>query len=170
MLYFIRNPLDVAVSFASHLNAGMDKTIAIMNNPGYAFCHRTDRLYNQLQQKLLTWSDHVQSWVDESGLPLVVIRYEDMKAEPMLTFTRATSFIGLKNNKDKIDAALNMSSFDRLKKQEEEKGFSEKSASSVSFFRKGLAGEWKNVLTHEQVKKIVAEHGEMMKRFGYINQ
>ncbi len=141
-----------------------------MNNPGYAFCFRSDRLHNQLRQRLSTWSDHIQSWVDKSGLPVLVIRYEDMKAEPMLTFTRATSFIGLKNNKDEIEAALKMSSFDILKKQEEEKGFSEKSASAVSFFRKGLAGEWKNVLTPEQVKRIVDAHGEMMRRFGYINQ
>ncbi len=170
VIYFIRNPLDVAVSFAHHLSAGFDKTISIMNNADYAFCYRSDRLHNQLRQRLFTWSNHIQSWVDKSGLPVLVIRYEDMKAAPMLTFTRATSFIGLKYKKDEIEAALKMSSFDILKKQEEEKGFSEKSASAVSFFRKGLAGDWKNVLTPEQVKRIVDAHGEMMGRFGYINQ
>ncbi len=168
VLYFIRNPLDVAVSFANHLNAGMDKTIAIMNNPGYAFCHRTDRLYNQLQQRLLTWSDHVKSWVDVSGLPLLVIRYEDMKSDPLETFSRAVTFIGLNHCPAEIEAALDRASFARLKQQEEEKGFSEKSAASPGFFRKGIVGDWKNVLSKEQVKRIVEEHGDMMKRFGYL--
>jgi hypothetical protein len=168
VLYFIRNPLDVAVSFAHHLNAGIDKTIAIMNNPGYAFCHKTDRLFNQLQQKLLTWSGHVKSWVDESGLPLLVIRYEDMKDKPAETFSRAATFLGINHCTSEIETALDRASFARLKQQEEEKGFSEKSAASPSFFRKGIAGDWKNVLSSEQVQRVVNEHYEVMERFGYL--
>ena len=80
VVYFIRNPLDVVLSFAHHLNTSIDKTIAIMNNPAYAFCDRRDRLHNQLSQRLLTWSSHVKSWVDESGLPVLIMRYEDMLA------------------------------------------------------------------------------------------
>ena len=82
VIYIIRNPLDVAVSFAHHLHTSIDKTIDIMNNPEYAFCDRRDRLANQLRQRLLTWSGHVKSWVDESGLRVWVMRYEDMSAQP----------------------------------------------------------------------------------------
>ncbi len=169
VLYFIRNPLDVVVSFANHLNTGIDRTIGIMNNPEYAFCNRTDRLYNQLQQKLLTWSGHVKSWADESGLPLLVIRYEDMKSSPLETFSRAATFIGLDHGQSEIETALDRASFARLKQQEEEKGFSEKSAASPSFFRKGIIGDWKNVLSGDQVKRIVSEHGDIMQRFGYLS-
>jgi hypothetical protein len=167
-VYFIRNPLDVAVSFAHHLAAGIDKTIGIMNNPGYAFCPRADRLYNQLRQNLSSWSGHVKSWTEDSGLPLLVMRYEDMKAGPVETFARAVSFLGLHFTLQDIEAALERASFARLKQQEEEKGFSEKSAASPSFFRKGDVGDWKNVLTREQVNRIVEAHGEMMGRFGYL--
>jgi hypothetical protein len=169
ILYFIRNPLDVAVSFANHLNTGIDKTIAIMNKPEYAFCHRTDRLHNQLQQKLLTWSGHVKSWVDDSGLPLLVMRYEDMKSNPVETFSKAVSFIRLSFTIKEIETALDRASFARLKQQEEEKGFSEKNAASPSFFRKGVVGDWKNVLTEEQVQRIIGEHYDMMERFGYLS-
>jgi hypothetical protein len=168
VLYFIRNPLDVAVSFASHLNAGIDKTIAIMNDPGYTFCHKTDRLYNQLQQRLFTWSAHVKSWVDDSGLPILVIRYEDMKEHPVDTFSRAATFIGINHCISEIETALDRASFARLKQQEEEKGFSEKSAVSPSFFRKGIVGDWKNVLDREQVNRIAQAHREVMERFGYL--
>jgi hypothetical protein len=168
VVYFIRNPLDVVVSFAHHLATNIDKTIAIMSNPKYAFCYRTDRLHNQLRQQLYTWSGHVKSWVDDSGLPVLVLRYEDMIANPPETFTRAISFLDLSFTRDEIETALEKSSFTRLKKQEEEKGFSEKSANASSFFRKGIVGDWRNVLTQQQIKQVVDRHGEMMERFGYL--
>jgi hypothetical protein len=170
VLYFIRNPLDVAISFAHHLSTDIDKTLAIMNNPEYAFCQRTDRLHNQLRQRLLTWSGHVNSWVDYSGLPVLVLRYEDMKVNTVETFTRAVSFIGLTATPSEIETALEQSSFARLKQQEEEKGFSEKSAKAASFFRKGEVGDWKNVLTPDQVKRVVDAHVETMKRYGYLEE
>jgi hypothetical protein len=169
VIYIIRNPLDVAVSFAHHLHTSIDKTITIMNNPGYAFCDKRDRLANQLRQQLLTWSRHVESWVDESGLPVWVMRYEDMSDQPEFTFTKALEFIGLKHTSAEIKAALELCSFSRLQKQEEEKGFSERSARSPSFFRKGMVGDWQNVLTREQVEKIIERHGEGMRRYGYLD-
>jgi hypothetical protein len=111
----------------------------------------------------------VKSWVDESGLPLLLIRYEDMKSDPLETFSRAVTFMGLNHCPAEIEAALDRASFARLKQQEEEKGFSEKSAASPGFFRKGIVGDWKNVLSEEQVKRIVGEHYEVMERFGYVS-
>jgi len=168
VIYFIRNPLDVAVSFANHLNTSIDRTIEIMNNPGYAFCEKSGRLHNQLRQNLNTWSGHVWSWVDLSQLPVLLMHYEDMKSSPLETFTKAVEFIGLNCNRVQIEKALQLSSFDQLRKQEEEKGFGEKSANSSRFFRKGIVDDWKNTLTQEQVQRIMGIHGEMMKRFGYI--
>lgn len=170
VLYFIRNPLDVAVSFSHHLPASIDHTIDIMSNPGYAFCQRTDLLYNQLRQQLHTWSGHVTSWVDHSRLPLLVLRYEDMKADPFTIFSKAVTFIGIKASSAAIKKAIEQTSFDRLKQQEAEKGFSEKSARADSFFRKGVVGDWKNVLTPEQTKRITSAHAEVMHRFGYLDE
>jgi hypothetical protein len=169
VVYIIRNPLDIAVSFAHHLNAGIGRTIGIMNNPSYSFCDREERLHNQLRQRLLTWSGHVKSWVDESGLPVTVLRYEDMSDRPDETFSKAVSFIGLKHSPGEIHTALEYCAFAQLKKQEEEKGFTEKNAKSGSFFRKGMAGDWKNVLTTEQVNLITSTHREVMERFGYFS-
>ena len=90
-----------------------------------------------------------------------------MKTHPVETFSRAVSFIGLDVTRTEIEAALDKSSFDRLKKQEEEKGFLEKDAKSTSFFRKGIAGDWKNSLNEDQVNSILRTQGKIMKRFNY---
>ena len=169
VLYFIRNPLDIVISFANHLCISIDKTIKIMNNPEYAFCSKTDRLHNQLKQRLLTWSGHVRSWVDESGLPLQILRYEDMVANPFEIFSKSTKFIGLSYNDVQLNKSLENGSFSRIQEQEKEKGFHEKGARASNFFRKGTTGEWKNTLTKIQVKRIVRAHGEVMERFGYMD-
>ena len=167
VLYFIRNPLDVVVSFAHHLSAGIDKTIGIMNNNRFALCQQTDRLPLQIRQQILTWSRHVQSWVDYSKLPLKVIRYEDMYYNGLETFKKAVSFIGFSPTDTEISKALKKSTFENLKKQEIDKGFREKNSRSESFFRKGVPGDWKNVLSKKQINQIVKEHKNFMERFGY---
>jgi len=39
-----------------------------------------------------------------------------------------------------------------------------------SFFRKGEIGSWREVLTAEQAAKIVADHADVMQRFGYLDE
>jgi hypothetical protein len=167
VLYFIRNPLDVAVSFANHLNTSIDRTIEIMNNRDYAFCDKNSKLHNQLRQRLSTWSGHVKSWTEESGLPVMVIRYEDMLTDTMKVFSKAIAFMGIERQEADIQKAIALSSFEQLKKQEESKGFSEKSAKSERFFRKGTAGDWRTTLTAEQAQLIREAHGLTMLKFGY---
>lgn len=168
VIYFIRNPLDVAVSFANHLNTTIDRTIEIMNNPDYAFCDKTGKLHIQLRQRLNTWSGHVVSWLDKSGLPVHVMRYEDMKARPLETFCNAIAFLGLNIDSACIQEALRKSSFEELHQQEKLKGFKEKSISSSVFFRKGKVNDWKNYLTMDQVNRITELHNAVMQRFDYL--
>jgi hypothetical protein len=162
VIYFIRNPMDVVVSFAYHLDVSIDKTIDIVNNPGYAFCDKNSRLHNQLRQKLDTWSGHVKSWTEDSLLPVLVLRYEDMN-----TFTKSVEFLGLKSSRNEIEHAVRMSSFEELRKKEDIRGFSEKSAKASHFFRKGIVDDWKNALTADQVYRVWEAHGKTMLKFGY---
>ncbi len=170
VLYLIRNPLDVAVSSAHHANKPLDRMVREMGNEQFAFVAKEDRLHNQLRQRLLTWSGHVLSWVDERGLVVHVVRYEDMKADPEATFTEAIRFAGLDDDSARIRKAIEFSRFGRLKKQEEEHGFDETMPLSESFFRKGEVGSWRERLTSELVDRLVADHGEAMKRFGYLTE
>jgi hypothetical protein len=170
VLYMIRNPLDVAVSFAHHSNGPVDKMVRAMGNEDFAFLGREDRLHNQLRQRLLTWSGHVTSWVDEPDLDVHVVRYEDMKADPEATFTEVIRFIGLDDDPARMGKAIDFSRFDRVKKQEEEHGFGEKMPKAESFFRKGEVGSWRGQLTPELVEKLLADHGEVMRRFGYMTE
>jgi len=167
-LYFIRNPLDIAVSLAHHLSASMDKAVENLNNESFSFCNRTDKLHNQLEQRLLSWSSHVLSWKEQKVIPIKILRYEDMINNTFYTFSEALKFIGIEKSDSEILMAIKFSSFIELQKQEKEKGFIEKAPGSDPFFRKGKIGSWREELTPSQVSKIITKHSFLMKMFGYI--
>ncbi|MBI2425362.1 MAG: sulfotransferase domain-containing protein [Candidatus Hydrogenedentes bacterium] len=168
-LYFIRNPLDVAVSFAHHGAIPIDRSIARMANASFTFCDETDRLLQQLPQRLLTWSEHVKSWVDQCAVPVHVMRYEDMKRAPLKTFSAAARFAHLPDDAGRIQKALENSDIKELQRQEAETVFRERAPKAESFFRKGEAGSWRESLSEAQVERILADHGEIMQRFGYLD-
>jgi hypothetical protein len=170
VVYIIRNPLDVALSFAHHSGVSADRMIARMGDAAYAFADNPNRLHNQLRQRLLTWSGHVLSWVDEAGLRVHVVRYEDMHREPVETFAAAIRFAGLPEDQTRLEKAIAFSSFDRLQQQEKEHGFREKNPRAESFFRQGQVGAWRDVLTAEQANRMVTDHGDVMRRFGYLSE
>jgi hypothetical protein len=169
-IYLVRNPLDVCVSFAHHLETtDLDAMIESMADSTYAFGDCTVHPDQQLRQRLLTWSEHVLSWVDGARMPVHVMRYEDMKLSPLPTFTAAAEFLGLPHDPERIGRALDKSSFEGLQQQEEEEeeGFNE-AASARSFFREGRVGSWRDELTPQQGARIVRDHRDVMRRFGYL--
>lgn len=167
-LYFVRNPLDVAISYANHANCSLDQSIQSMANPHYAFCKGRLRQYNQLRQHLLSWSSHVQSWQKQKNIPCLVLRYEDMKQNPLVTFTKAVQFLRIETSITRIQQALNYARIERLQQMEQTSGFSEKPVKTKHFFRKGIVGDWKNTLTHRQIDQIILNHGEVMRYYGYL--
>jgi hypothetical protein len=167
-LYLIRNPLDVAVSFAHHLNKDLDTAMDHMADEKFAFASNTRKLSNQLRQRLLTWSAHVLSWV-EAPIPVKVLRYEDMKLQPQETFTEAARFIGLPDEPARVAKALEFSDFKHLQRQEQEHGFRERSLKTKCFFREAGLGTWRRELTPEQAACLIRQHRKVMQRFGYLN-
>jgi hypothetical protein len=168
-LYFIRNPLDVAGSFASHNGGTIDEAIELMNNEKGSLARqsRSRNVNNQFKQLMLSWSGHVNSWSADLPFPVFVIRYEDMLADTKAVFTRAVRFMKISVTEEQIDKAIAETKFEKLQQQEGKDGFAEKNKKSKLFFRKGVAGDWVNELTPLQIKTIINEHSEVMKRYGY---
>lgn len=167
VIYFIRNPLDVVISFAHHSATTIGKMIQGMNNPDYAFCSKEDRLHNQLRQQLNTWSGHVKSWTEQNEMPVLMLRYESMLKNTFESFKNAINFVGIKVPDEQIKRAISFSRLEELQKQEKETGFREKSPKAASFFREGGTGYWKTGLTRKQVQLLVDKHKDIMEKAGY---
>lgn len=169
-LYLIRNPLDIAISYAHHADQSIDEAIAAMADPNHRLARNDGRsLKPQVEQRLLTWSDHVLSWVDNPNFPVHVLRYEDMQAGGAQAFAEAARFLRLDASRPAIERAVAFSSFDTLKSQERREPFRERAQISAHFFRKGVVGDWQTTLSGAQIDRIVQAHGPVMRRFGYCD-
>ena len=167
-LYFIRNPLDVAVSFAHHENNSIPSMIKKMGeNETLSFFKKNPDFF-LLMEQLGSWSEHVNSWVNNSELPVEVIRYEDMHSAPLQTFSRAIKAAGLDFSTAQITKAIDAASFEKLQLQESANAFAERNPKSQRFFRKGQVGSWKEELTSAEVERILLDHQDTMSNFGYL--
>jgi hypothetical protein len=163
-IYIVRNPLDVAVSYASHYGVSFAEAVAAMNRSRNQSIGNQENFVYELHG---SWSEHVESWTATPNPALHVARYEDMAAEPLRTFGRIAEFLGLGASAERIARAVNLSSFPVLKAQEEREGFRERSRKSKTFFRAGETGEGRRLLTPELIDALCAAHRESMIRFGY---
>jgi hypothetical protein len=168
VIYIVRNPLDMASSCAHHWGISIDAAATNLCDQEYSIARSLGGLSDQLRQKLLSWSGHVQSWLDESNLPVHVVRYEDLHATPEATFGEVVRFCGLPLDAARVGKAVAFSDFSELQRQERETGFRERSSRAPGpFFRCGRAGNWREELSAEQARRLIAAHGETMARFGY---
>jgi hypothetical protein len=168
-IVIVRDPRDVAPSFANHSGTNIDEAIRFMNDAESAFCAKPGRLHNQLRQQLPGWSGHAASWLDQTDIPIHLIRYEDMQADTAGTLARALAFARRPASEEEIRRAVVFADFSQLKAQEAEKGFREapRPRPDGRFFRRGQSGAWRDELTPEQVTAIENEHAPMMRRLGY---
>ena len=170
VVYLVRNPLDVAVSFAHLMAEPVDRVIGWMNGPGTCLSGFRDRIRQSLPEPLLTWGGHVSSWLDQEDLPVHAARYEDLLADPRAGFGEIMRFAGLEPDDARLARAVDRAAFHRLRAQEEESGFRSKPPEARFFFRAGVAGSWRSALRPRQVRALVDAHGPAMERFGYLRE
>ncbi len=150
-IYLIRNPFDVAPSYARHLGIPIDDAVTTMENE--KALNATD---SRIFEVIGRWDAHLASWTGAPGLPLHVMRYEDMIAEPERAFRALLGFLRVPVKDGPLRKAMRATSFDALRKQEEAQGFIERPPGMERFFAKGQAGAWREDLTPAQIGRIRA--------------
>lgn len=167
-IYLVRDPRDVAVSFAHHFGMEIDEAIALMADPNYAVAAGIRSGHHHLPQTYSDWSGHVTSWIDRSGLAPLVIRYEDMVADFAAVLRQTSATLGWTSSEAAIAGTVAATRFDRLRDEEKAGNFPETPGGGRRFFRRGMAGGWRDTLNPAQVEQIERDHGEVMHRLGYL--
>ncbi len=120
-VYLVRDPRDIAVSLADFWAKSIDWAIDFMADASTAIARPGRGMADQFQQPLGAWSDHVTSWIDDAPMPIHLLRYEDMLAEPSRRLAEVARFAGL--NDGGAEFAASATSFDELRGQEDAEGF-----------------------------------------------
>lgn len=166
-LMLVRDPRDIALSLAAHLGQTLDQTIDFMADPRAGLGGVSVRGSRQLRQRLLSWSAHVSSWLDQRDLPVQVIRYEDLQTDAAGRLRIGMRFAGIPTTAHRVREAVSRCDFHRLRQQELAQGFIEAQGIGRPFFRSGATGQWRDRLTPDQVARLEVAHGIVMQRLGY---
>ena len=129
-----------------------------------------------LPQVIGSWKTHYNSWklIRKNYL---LVKYEDLLEKPESEFKRIASYleplIKLKFTDENISKAIELSSFERLKKIEEKEGFVESVTNSETgkketFFNLGPKNDWKKILDKRITKEIDKKFELEMSELGYL--
>jgi hypothetical protein len=163
-IYVLRDPRDVALSYAYHYKITLGLAVVALCTSS-AFNIKQEHL--GMTELLMSWGEHVQGWTSLKRCPLLVLRYEDMLADPAAAVRRVAGFLDRPLSQDQIDAIVAVTSFDQLKGQEKARGFNE-SVRAEGFFRAGRAGQWHEVEDQSVFRPLLDKNARVMKKHGYL--
>ncbi len=163
VIYIVRDPRDVVVSGAHHFDHGFDDQIGYMMDQH----RRLAQSEGQVPEFVSDWANHVSSWTQLYPGRKIIVRYEDLKANPVEEFGKIARTLGITQNKALIERAVAHSGFKTMKNLEEKGGFTEKPAQISTFFRAGSSGDWQKLLNRRQIKTIERFAKTQMQQFNY---
>jgi|HubBroStandDraft_4_1064222.scaffolds.fasta_scaffold00111_2 hypothetical protein len=171
VVYIVRDPRDVAVSFYYY-----NLKVRIIPD-GYPMDQFVERFVAAnvvgYADRVGCWQDHVLSWVRlRQGNPgFRLLRYEDLLADPVEELTNLAPFLGIDATPDRVERAVRLSSGSHMqsleKKQSKQWVTTKGTRNDISFVREAKAGGWRNKLSAKALRTIENAWGETMKEFGY---
>lgn len=161
VVYIVRDPRDVAVSYAHHFNQSLDEAIKnITSERNYI----SDPITKKRFQYLSSWDIHVKTW-SSLKVKRLIIRYEDLHLSPQNEVKKLLDFLNI-NSIISIKDIVKKTSFNNLKRLEKKNGFKE-AVNNKNFFRAGKIGDYKNYKT-DGFKLIEKKFSEVMAKYNYF--
>jgi len=90
------------------------------------------------------------------------VRYEDLVSDVRSHLKRVLDYLGAVADEETVQACAEGASFEKLSR-----GRNRGQEDAQSFFRKGVADDWKNHMTPEQIKRCDVRSGGLLQELGY---
>ena len=172
IIYIVRDPRDVAVSFYHY--AIKIKWI----EQDYPIAEFVPRLiageFDVRAGWAATWSDHVMSWVsmrsDSDGF--LLLRYEDMIQNTEHELSRVARFLHFEPTKERLSRAVQLSSADHMRNLEKREArdwqLTQNTRQDKPFVRAAKSGNWERALPPASVALIESAWAPAMRSLGYV--
>jgi len=171
VIYIVRDPRDVAVSFYFY-----NLKVRVIPD-GYSMDDFVTRFVNAnvvpYADRVGCWQDHVLSWVRlREGKPgFRLLRYEDLLADPAKQLATLAPMLGLEPSPARIERAVQLSSASHMqsleKKQSQQWLATKDTRQDIPFVREAKSGAWRNKLSPGALGTIERAWGSTMKELGY---
>ena len=116
------------------------------------------------------WHDHVESWLTSGketlGAALMVLKFEDLKTDPVGQVGQVAEFLGLNLNHSAIHHAVEMASLDQARKREA-RVFGRLQNEDQSFYRGGRIGQYQEYLRGDLYDRFMRMSGRALALAGY---
>ena len=169
-IYISRDPRDIVLSYAKHINKDINSTIELLNEDKIMGKQKSN---NRMPEIILNWKDHYRSWKKFIVVPSLFLKYEDllndieMEIHKIIDFFYTNFHIDITNKKKKINNIIKTTNFINLKNIEKKNSFFEKSEFS-DFFRIGKKKQWINKLNQNQKNLIEQSFKDQMIELKYL--
>ena len=167
LIYIVRDPRDIVISYSHHTGTSIDYNIDSLFNNRTTMTNSNGRIKIPLSR----WDTHIKSW-SFLNVPKYIIRYEDLIQNTDLYFSEIINFlkeelnVNFEVNSEKFNNIVKNTSFEKMQEIENKFGFDE--VYKGKFFRKGESGQWLGSLSKRQNDKIKKEFEQTLKYFKYI--
>jgi len=174
VIYVVRDPRDVAVSFYHHnVKAGIVRD----DYPMASFVPRF--ITGEFDRKFGSWRDNVLSWITlrNESEKFLLLRYEEMKSNSegtllqLAAFLESCSFRQIDSRPETLRHVVELSSPERMRELEKKEAadwiLTKNTRQDKPFVRSAMAGGWKAQLAPESVAAIEEAWGDLMQRLGY---
>ena len=174
-IYIVRDPRNVITSIVNHFNYTYEQAKIFMFNSAQVAYPDVDASYG-MATILGSWSDHYNHWTKNNSR-LLVVKYEDLILNTENELKKIISFINkykkIDSNEEKIKNCVKTTSFENLKKIEEEGFFKEnmknkKTGDKIKFFYMGKKNKWENLLGKKIILEIEQKFSKEMKELNYL--
>ena len=179
MIYLVRDPRDVCISWSRHSGKNINESIKFMCNDHQGLqwneSYHEEFFSNQNRpiSYLSSWDRHVKSWcLSNWSIPKKIIRFEDIVYNKkkiileLIDFFEKNYKFKITNKSKKINNIIKYTEFENFKNEENIKGFKE-SNKKLKFFSVGKKNQWDKKLTKKQILKIEEKFNVIMKKFNY---
>jgi len=158
IIYIYRDPRDVLLSYFHYSTAN-----------GWFEGSYSEYIRSPAPNYYSTWNEHINGAFDfaaRNPTKILILRYENLLENTQREAGRLAAFLGLTPEPLELRQAVEKTDFTKLREMEKISG-PETENRAPGFFRKGLAGQWRNYCCNEDIRFIQTICEDGMRVAGY---